>query len=348
MLAAAYNVCEGDPSAKYEVVERIGQGAFGEVLKAVHLPTGGVVALKKVMLRRPEKGIPDNVLREIKLLQQVDHPNVVHLHEVFAMGSSLALSCEYCSSDLSEVVKRSCWRLEAPVVKGIMLQLLRGVAAMHRARVLHRDLKPSNVLLSERGVVKVADFGLARVHDRSGDYTHTVATRWYRAPELLYGARRYGTGVDMWAVGCIFAELLGKGPLVPGEHDIDQLFRVIQLLGNPKEEDWPELTSLPDFPKISFPPMPGIPLEEVLPDAPPSALTLLRELLAYNPRNRPSAEQVLAKSAYFFEDPLPALPADIPVPPPKTASGRAESFDMDAPLSIPTLSPPSSPFAYWL
>lgn len=104
----------------------------------------------------------------------------------------------------------------------------------------------------------------------------------------------------MWAVGCIFGELLGKGPLIPGEHDIDQLLRVIKLLGNPKEATWPQLTQLPDFCKISFPPTTGVPLEQVLPDAPPGAVRLLRSLLQFNPEHRPSAQQVLL-DPYFFE-----------------------------------------------
>lgn len=116
----------------------------------------------------------------------------------------------------------------------------------------------------------------------------------------MYGARSYGTGVDMWAVGCIFGEVLGKGPLLPGEHDIDQLLCVIKLLGNPSEATWPQLTLLPDYHKISFPPMPGVRLEDVLPDAAPSAVNLLRRLLAYNPEHRPSAQQLLLDD-YFFE-----------------------------------------------
>mmetsp|Transcript_37171 Transcript_37171/g.71278 ORF Transcript_37171/g.71278 Transcript_37171/m.71278 type:complete len:330 (-) Transcript_37171:66-1055(-) len=310
MLASSYNLDGDDPPSRYQVLEKIGHGSFGEVLKAVHKPTGHLVALKKILLRRPEKGLPDNVLREIKLLQRVDHPNVVRLNEVFAQGSSLVLSCEYCPTDLSQVLRRP-ELLHAAVVKGVVLQMARGVAAMHAASVLHRDLKPSNVLLSQQGDVKLADFGLARLHDRSGPYTHTVATRWYRAPELLYGAREYGTGVDVWALGCIFAELLGGCPLLPGEHDIDQLFCVIKMFGNPSEDTWPQLRTLPDYPKISFPEMPGIPLSEMLPDASPRAIALLTKLLTYNPDHRPSAVEVLLDE-YFLEDPLPALPGDLP------------------------------------
>lgn len=309
--------CEGGdvrgdepPFSCYKVLERIGSGSFGEVLKAVHTPTGAVVALKKVLLRNPDKGLPDNILREIKLLQYVEHPNVVRLNDVLAHGACVVLAFEFCPSDLAAALRAHSGPLPPAVVKGILLQLLRGVEAIHSANVLHRDLKPSNVLLSGDGVVKLADFGLARRHDRSGEYTHTVATRWYRAPELLYGARSYGTGVDMWAVGCIFGEVLGKGPLLPGEHDIDQLLCVIKLLGNPSEATWPQLTLLPDYHKISFPPMPGVRLEDVLPDAAPSAVNLLRRLLAYNPEHRPSAQQLLLDD-YFFEEPLPALPGDL-------------------------------------
>mmetsp|Transcript_37188 Transcript_37188/g.51613 ORF Transcript_37188/g.51613 Transcript_37188/m.51613 type:complete len:330 (+) Transcript_37188:82-1071(+) len=313
MLAASYNIDSDDPASNYQVLDRLGQGSFGEVLRAVHTPTGTIVALKKILLRRPEKGLADNVLREVKLLQRVNHPNVVRLREVYAQGSSMVLSCEFCTTDLSEIVRLSCAPLPLGIVKGLLQQLLRGLAAVHHQRIIHRDLKPSNVLVSERGVVKIADFGLARCHDNKHPYTHTVATRWYRAPELLYGAREYGPAVDMWAVGCIMGELLGGGPLIPGEHDIDQLYCVIKLLGNPSEEDWPEVKTLPDYPKISFPSMPGTPLDQVLPAAPPSAISLLTRLLSLNPRHRPSATQCL-QDPLFLQEPLPTLPGDLPLP----------------------------------
>ncbi|KAK3241756.1 hypothetical protein CYMTET_48507 [Cymbomonas tetramitiformis] len=261
MLSVSFHDSD-DPSRRYQILERVGAGSFGEVLRAVNTTNGQLVALKKVLLRKPDKGLPDNVLREIKLLQIVDHPNVVKLQEVFPQGASLMLAFEYCNTDLAQILRHYPHAMEHHVAKGILQQMLRGLAACHAERVLHRDLKPSNVLVEKGGVVKLADFGLARRDDKAGPYTHTVATRWYRAPELLYGARVYGTGVDMWAVGCIFAELLGKGPLIPGEHDIDQLYCVINLLGTPTEAKWPGMKDLPDYHKITFPEMTGTPLQE--------------------------------------------------------------------------------------
>mmetsp|Transcript_22363 Transcript_22363/g.26937 ORF Transcript_22363/g.26937 Transcript_22363/m.26937 type:complete len:361 (+) Transcript_22363:883-1965(+) len=336
MLAASFNTSD-DPASDYEVLERIGQGSFGEVLKARHMPTGKTVALKKVLLRKPEAGLPDNVLREIKLLQMLNHTNVVYLHEVFPEGSSLVLALEFCATDLAQILRLQPETLDPPIIKGIMLQILRGLAACHAALVLHRDLKPSNVLLAADGTIKLADFGLARRHDNSGKYTHTVATRWYRAPELLYGARKYGPGVDLWAAGVIFGELLGKSPLIPGDNDIDQLYCVIKLLGTPKEENWPELKSLPDYSKISFPEMSPTPLEQVLPDSPPEAIRMLKSLVQYNPERRPSAEELLL-DPYFFQDPLPALPGDIPQSGPSIANiEQSMQFDAFEPLSIEQL-----------
>ncbi|KAG6920693.1 cyclin dependent kinase 20, partial [Chelydra serpentina] len=156
------------------------------------------------------------------------------------------------------------------------------------------DLKPANLLISSTGQLKIADFGLARVFssDAGRLYSHQVATRWYRAPELLYGARKYDEGVDLWAVGCIFAELLNNSPLFPGENDIEQLCCVLRVLGTPSQRVWPEITELPDYNKISFKDNPPIPLEEVLPDAPPQALQLLTRFLVYPSRDRVRAAQV--------------------------------------------------------
>lgn len=290
------------PLNSYTVLSRIGQGAFGEVLKALHKPSGQVRALKRVFNRTPQLGLPENSLREHQALRTLDHRNIVRLLDTFSQGNSLVLVLEFCRIDLAEVIRRSWQPLPEAVLKRLLQQILEGLAACHETGILHRDLKPANILLSQEGVVKIADFGHARP-DSGGDrpqYSHAVATRWYRAPELLYGARSYGKAVDLWAVGCIFAELLGLCPLVAGETDIDQLGRVIATFGS-IEDAWPGVTQLPDYGKISFHPAKGFPLEELLPDASPGSVKLLGRLLQLNPGARCSAADALLDDWFLAE-----------------------------------------------
>ena len=214
---------------------------------------------------------------------------------------------EFMVSDLSEVIKDAENPLTAPEVKSYMLMLLRGVAYMHKRQVMHRDLKPANLLISAEGRLKIADFGLSRicVPGDSRQYSHQVATRWYRAPELLYGARDYNEGVDLWAVGCILGELLNNCPLFPGENDIDQLGIVIKNLGTPTEQSWPGVGGLPDYSKITFPDTAGVAYTDMVPDATPGAVHLLSNLVIYNSANRLAASVAL-RHHYFYEQPFPA------------------------------------------
>ncbi|XP_007507757.1 cyclin-dependent kinase 20 isoform X8 [Monodelphis domestica] len=186
---------------QYSILGRIGEGAHGIVFKAKHVETGETVALKKVALRRLEDGIPNQALREIKALQEIeDNQYVVKLKAVFPHGAGFVLAFEFMLSDLSEVIRHGKRPLAPAQVKAYMQMLLKGVAFCHANNIVHRDLKPANLLISSSGQLKIADFGLARVFSHEGDrlYSHQVATRWYRAPELLYGARQYGEGVDLW------------------------------------------------------------------------------------------------------------------------------------------------------
>ncbi|XP_017197951.2 cyclin-dependent kinase 20 isoform X2 [Oryctolagus cuniculus] len=282
-------------------------------------------------------------------------PQVVQLKAVFPHGAGFVLAFEFMLSDLAEVVRHAQRPLAPAQVKSYLQMLLKGVAFCHANNIVHRDLKPANLLISASGQLKIADFGLARVFSPDGSrlYTHQVATRWYRAPELLYGARQYDQGVDLWvevldwesapvdmkpwcavlelvwrsvpwreicsvfcirrAVGCIMGELLNGSPLFPGENDIEQLCCVLRILGTPSPQVWPEITELPDYNKISFKEQAPVPLEEVLPDASPQALDLLGQFLLYPPRQRILASQALLHQ-YFFTAPLPAHPSELPIP----------------------------------
>eukprot|EP01135_Chromosphaera_perkinsii_P004890 Nk52_evm10s303 gene=Nk52_evmTU10s303 len=300
---------------KYMILGRIGEGAHGVVFKAKHIATGEIVALKKVPLRKLEDGIPNTALREIKALQAIDHQNVVKLFDVFPQGAGFVLVFEFMYSDLAHVTRQAKVPLSEAQIKSYMLMLLKGVEYCHANSIMHRDLKPANLLISPTGHLKLADFGLARVFSTENDpqYSHQVATRWYRAPELLYGARKYDQGVDLWAVGCIFAELLNNSPLFPGENDIDQLYCVLKVLGTPDETIWPGMSQLPDYKKITFQTMPPVPLEEMVPEATPEAIHLLKQLLVYSSSSRLPASEALLHP-YFFTEPLPAHQSELPIP----------------------------------
>ncbi|XP_047221924.1 cyclin-dependent kinase 20 isoform X2 [Girardinichthys multiradiatus] len=279
---------------QYSILGRIGEGAHGIVFKAKHIETGETVALKKVALRKLEEGIPNQALREIKALQEIeDNQHVVKLKDFFPHGTGFVLVFDFMLSDLSEVIRNYQRPLTPAQVKCYMMMLLKGVAFLHHNNIMHRDLKPANLLISPSGHLKVADFGLARLFSNQGDrlYSHQVATRWYRAPELLYGARKYDEGVDLWAVGCIFGELLNSSPLFPGENDIEQLCCVLRVLGTPTQDSWPEIVELPDYNKITFKENPAIPLEEIVPDTSSQAIALLYKFLVYPSKQRCSARQ---------------------------------------------------------
>lgn len=329
---------------QYTILGNIGEGAHGIVFKAKHIESGEVVALKKVPLRKLEDGIPNTALREIKALQEIeDNQNVVKLIDVFPYGTGFVLVFEYMLSDLSEVLRNSTRPLTEAQIKSYMLMLLKGVVFCHENSIMHRDLKPANLLISSTGHLKIADFGLARVFRNEGNrqYSHQVATRWYRAPELLYGARLYDEGVDLWAVGCIFGELLNNSPLFPGESDIAQLYCVLRVLGTPRPGQG--MTELPDYNKIVFPEMPPIPLETIVPDASPEAVDLLKKFLVYPSKERISAAEALLHP-YFFTEPLPAHHSELPIPARngRKASGRGplrRAFDIDVPLEKSLVNP---------
>ncbi|KAJ3228403.1 Cyclin-dependent kinase 20 [Clydaea vesicula] len=323
---------------RYKILGKIGEGAHGVVLKAKFIENGEIFALKKVPLRKLEDGLPNTIVREIKALQQIDHQNVVKLREFFPTGSTLTLVFEYMLSDLAEVLRNATQALTEAQIKAYMLMLLKGVAYCHENNIMHRDLKPANLLISPSGILKLADFGLARVHDPKvpRPYSHQVATRfayflrWYRAPELLYGARKYDVGVDIWACGCIFGELLNHCPLFLGQNDIDQLYCVQSILGTPTKENWPDLEDLPDYNKIHFPSMPQMDFNNVCPDASQEAINLLKKFLVYPSYSRIAAKEALLDD-YFFNNPLPAHHLELPIP---IRQPTERKFDVDAPICL--------------
>jgi len=178
------------------------------------------------------------------------------------------------------------------LIQSCMLQILTGVAFCHSKLVLHRDLKPQNVLIDKEGRVKLADFGLARAFQSQQRYTHEVVTLWYRAPELLLGQEKYTSAVDIWSIGCIFAELACRRPLFPGDSEIDELFKIFRCLGTPTEAVWPGVGSLPDYQAV-FPRWVAKEINTAVPLMSGDAAALLSRLLVYQPSKRLSAEEAL-------------------------------------------------------
>nr|CAD1830376.1 unnamed protein product [Ananas comosus var. bracteatus] len=244
---------------QYEKVEKIGEGTYGVVYKARDRVTNEMIALKKIRLEQEDEGVPSTAIREISLLKEMRHGNIVsRLQDVVHCEKRIYLVFEYLDLDLKKHMDTCPDLAKDPrLVKKFLYQILRGIAYCHSHRVLHRDLKPQNLLIDRRtNALKLADFGLARAFGIPvRTFTHEVVTLWYRAPEILLGARQYSTPVDVWSVGCIFAEMVNQRPLFPGDSEIDELFRIFRVLGTPNEEIWPGVSSLPDF-KSAFPKWP--------------------------------------------------------------------------------------------
>nr|XP_032807182.1 cyclin-dependent kinase 2-like isoform X2 [Petromyzon marinus] len=250
----------------FQKVEKIGEGTYGVVYKARNKLTGEAVALKKIRLDTETEGVPSTAIREISLLRELNHPNIVRLLTIIHSEKKLYLVFELLDQDLKKFMDNATPSgIPLPLVKSYLYQLLQGIAFCHSHRILHRDLKPQNLLINAEGAIKLADFGLARafgVPQRT--YTHEVVTLWYRAPEILLGCKHYSTSVDVWSIGCIFAEMLTRRALFPGDSEIDQLFRIFRTLGTPDEVVWPGVSQLPDY-KSTFPRWANQELTKVVP-----------------------------------------------------------------------------------
>lgn len=294
---------------RYEEVDEIGTGAYGTVYKARDLHCNGrFVALKRVKISNTnEEGLPVSTVREIALLKQVNqigHVNIVRLLDVFHTPQNalqreiwLTLVFEHIEQDLTTYLE-GCpppglneWR-----IKSIIYQVLKGVEFLHINRVVHRDLKPQNILIANDGRVKVADFGLARIYGFSMILTSIVVTLWYRSPEVLLHSQ-YATAVDIWSLGCIFAELYNGKALFEGKNECDQLHKIFWVIGSPSEAEWPELCSLPSRQFMGYL---HKPLKNHIPDMSESGLDLLMKMIRYNSRERIDARTAL-NHRYFNE-----------------------------------------------
>ena len=244
---------------------KLGEGTFGEVHRAVHRRNGAVVALKKILMHNEKDGFPITALREIKLLKELSHVNILRLTEMAVERNKgegrkkavLYMVTPYMDHDLSGLLDNPDVQFTVPQIKCYMLQLLEGLRYLHESKILHRDMKAANLLINNKGILQIGDFGLARHYDeppplpgRGGgeafrDYTALVVTRWYRPPELLLSLRKYTTSIDMWGAGCVFGEMFKRKPILTGTSDLNQAHIIFDLVGSPTEENMPGWSSLP-------------------------------------------------------------------------------------------------------
>ncbi|GLT32173.1 hypothetical protein SLA2020_068590 [Shorea laevis] len=314
----------------FEKLEQVGEGTYGQVYMAREKKTGGVVALKRIRMDNEKEGFPITAIREIKILKKLHHKNVIKLKEIVTSQDDekkqyraaqdgnkykggIYMVFEYMDHDLSGLTDRPLMRFSVAQIKCYMLQLLKGLLYCHVNQVIHRDIKASNLLIDNEGNLKLADFGLARTFSshHNANLTNRVITLQYRPPELLLGATQYGPAVDMWSVGCIFAELLYGKPILPGKDEPEQLNKIFELCGAPDEVNWPGVSRLPWY--NNFKPLRPMRrrFREVFWDFDRHALDLLKKMLALNPSQRISARDAI-DAEYFWTDPLPCDPKSLP------------------------------------
>ncbi|VDB84466.1 unnamed protein product [Peniophora sp. CBMAI 1063] len=318
----------------YERLNSIEEGSYGVVFRAKDKQTGDIVALKKLKLDEEKQGFPITALREINALMAARHENVVRIREV-VVGETLTqvfIVMDFIEHDLKTLLTLMPQPFLQSEIKTLMLQLLSAVGHCHNNWILHRDLKTSNLLMNNRGTIKVADFGLARRYGDPvgvGGMTQLVVTLWYRAPEILLGAKTYSTAVDMWSVGCIFAELLLKEPLFQAKGEIELIDMIWKLLGPPNNNNWPGWMELP----LSRTLAPRAPhahhFRTRFPFMTTAGLDLLMSLLTYDPEQRITAEEAL-KHPYFQESPLPKHP-DLFSSFPSAAAGEKRRKPFESP-----------------
>jgi cyclin-dependent kinase 2 len=302
-------------SSRYEIEMKIGEGVYGIVYKALNKDTNKIVALKVTKRQEDEPtlnnkadvGLCSTSIREAAILKHLKHPNILCIENIFVERSRFYMSFEYMDEDLNKFIKRSVkmrhhqaskWPAQ---VKSLMYQIFSAMAYCRTQSVMHRDLKLQNILIDrDTQQLKVCDFGLARQTYTNGkQLTREVVSLWYRAPEIMLGMKHYSYPIDVWSIGCIFYECLTGETLLPGDTEIDQIFRTFKLFGTPSLDEWPEMSSLPDY-QAKFPQFPSTSWwnESLHLKDDPQAIDLLKHIFVYNPDKRMTAAQAL-QHAYF-------------------------------------------------
>ncbi|KAG7314065.1 hypothetical protein KOW79_022561 [Hemibagrus wyckioides] len=282
---------------RYSALRQLGDGTYGSVTLSRCLESGELVAIKK-MKRKFYSWEECMNLREVKSLKKLNHANVIKLKEVIRENDELYFVFEYMKENLYQLMKERARMFPESAVRNIMFQILQGLAFIHKHGFFHRDMKPENLLCMGPELVKIADFGLAREIRSRPPYTDYVSTRWYRAPEVLLKSTNYSSPIDQWAVGCIMAELYTLRPLFPGSSEVDTIFKICQVLGTPKKNDWPEGCHLAASMSFRWPQCVPTNLATLIPNASSEAIQLMRDLLQWDPKKRPAPSQAL-RYPYF-------------------------------------------------
>ncbi|XP_050552536.1 cyclin-dependent kinase 11B-like [Spodoptera frugiperda] len=305
---------------EFECLNKIDEGAYGVVFRARDKSTDDIVALKRLKALNETEGLSIAAERELNTLLKLKHPNIVAGWDIAVSSkrNHVYVVMEYVPHQLRsflETMRQNHLLFGPEHIKCLMSQLLRAVQYLHTNHIIHRDLKTHNILLTQGGVLKLADFGMTREYGFPlQQYTPGVCTRWYRAPELLLLSPQYSTPIDMWSIGCIFYELVYLWPLFPGTSDLDQLNRIFVDLGTPSDATWPGFSSLPSVQNIilnEYPPG-GLRKKISCKDLSESGFSLLEGLLTYNPARRVTAATAL-EHAFFKEQPVAIEPAMFPM-----------------------------------
>lgn len=306
---------------RYTILDTIGSGAYGVVVSARDLATGENVAIKKIEKAFEHTTFTKRTLRELKILRLLNHENIIRIKTIQLPTSredfeEIYLVSELMETDLSSIIK-SPQPLSDEHCRFFLYQILRGLKFMHTACILHRDLKPRNLLVNSNCDLKICDFGLARpnvpeLRVKSTQMTDYVATRWYRAPEVLLTFKKYTAAMDMWSVGCIFGELLLRKPLLPGTDANHQIDLIFGLIGSPSEEDIQSIPNTKAREKVmKMVKKQGKAFEVIFRESNPQAVDLIKKLLVFNPEKRFTVEQALSHpylSALHFTDDEPSCP----------------------------------------
>lgn len=293
---------------KVEKIEKIGEGVYGKVYKVRLLdePTETFYALKQFPTKTRE-GIDITALREITILREICHENIVKIEETFYGMTCLFVAYEFLDCELSKFMYTL--NPEESIIKGLMYQFLNGLDCLKQYGVLHRDIKPQNILLKKDGTLKIADFGFARFICTPGrKMTQGVISDWYRPPEIFFGATYYSYSADIWSAGCILGEMLLGSPMFRGDGEINILTKIFSLLGVPNETVWPNYTQLENV--KMFTPADVVTIRKKFPRLSQEGVDLLEKMLQLDPNKRISASEAMNHD-YFKVDPKPATKEEI-------------------------------------